>query len=204
VKGRFGICTVLMFLTPIPSPRAQNPSLTVFSSPDVISAPRLAAALPQYEVSPQHFVCSRDFTVERCYKDVAVLRRTLAKYPAAQIGEWTWILVRSEDWKAIVVPRGLDPDSPAFTYSAKRETFIEEALVADVPGRKDELNARWHMRADKLRELVVAHELGHAFSNDRSEAVANQQAERLRDGKAPSCEPSLDAKILAEETRKPR
>jgi hypothetical protein len=56
-----------------------------------------------------------------------------------------------------------------------------------VPGRKEELNARWHVRADELRELVVAHELGHAFCKDRSEAVASQQAERLREGKAPSC-----------------
>ena len=67
--------------------------------------------------------------------------------------------MRSKDWKPIVMPRGLDPDSPAFTYSAKRETFIEEALVADVSGRKEELNARWHLRADELRELVIAHEL---------------------------------------------
>lgn len=95
--------------------------------------------------------------------------------------------MRSKDWKPIVMPRGLDPDSPAFTYSAKRETFIEQALVADVSGRKEELNARWHLRADELRELVIAHELGHAFCSDRSEAVASQQAERLRDGNTLSC-----------------
>jgi hypothetical protein len=213
VKGRFGICIGLMSLAMVPSSLAQDPLLTRSLSPDVtisvydhadVPAPLLAAARPQVEVSLQHFVCSRGYTVEKCYKEVAVLRNALAKYPTAQIGEWTWILVRSEDWKAIVMPRGLDPDSPAFTYSAKRETFIEEALVADVPGRRDELNARWHMRADKLRKLVVAHELGHAFCNDRSEAVASQEAERLRDGKPPSCEPNLETKILAEETSKPR
>jgi hypothetical protein len=47
------------------------------------------------------------------------------------------ILVRSENWKAIVVTRGLDPDSPAFTFYPKRETFIEEALVTQVPVRND-------------------------------------------------------------------
>jgi hypothetical protein len=203
VKGRFGIGTALMFLATISLTFAQNAPPTGSSSPDVILAPRSTAALPQYESSRQHFVCSRDYTVESCYKDVAVLRRILAKYPGAQIGEWTWILVRSKDWKAIVKPRGLDPDSPAFTYSAKRETFIEEALVADVPGRKNELNARWHLRADTLRELVVAHELGHAFCKDKSEAVANQQTERLRDGKTLSCESNPGPKFLAEETRKP-
>jgi hypothetical protein len=200
VRGRFGIGTALMFLAPISLTFAQNAPPTVPSSPDVILAPRSAAALPQYEGSPQHFVCSRGYTVERCYKDVFVIRTILAKYSGAQIGEWTWVLVRSDDWKAIVMPRALDPDSPAFTYAAKRETFIEEALVADVPGRRDELKARWHVRADKLRDLVIAHELGHALCKDRSETAANQQAERLQHGKSPSCEPNPDPKILAEET----
>ena len=179
----FGICTALISLGMIPSTLAQNPPSRMSLSPDVTipaddhtddPASLRAAARPQDKPSLQHFVCSKGYTMEKCYEQVAVLRSTLVKLPLAQVGEWTWILVRSEDWKAIVVPRGLDPDSPAFTYSAKRQTFIEEALVADVPGRRDELKARWHMRADKLRELVAAHELGHAFCNDRSEAVANQ------------------------------
>ena len=207
MKRRIAICTALMTLPMIPSMLAQTPSLgphvTIPAYDHVDPASLRAGARPQDKVSLLHFVCSRGYTMEKCYEQVAVLRSTLAKYPLAQVWEWTWILVRSEDWKAIVVPRGLDPDSPAFTYSAKRQTFIEEALIADVPGRREELKARWHMRADKLRELVAAHELGHAFCNDRSEAVANQQAERLRLGKAPSCEPNLDATILAQETRKP-
>jgi hypothetical protein len=64
--------------------------------------------------------------------------------------------------------------------------------VAEVPGRKEELNARWHLRVDELRELVIAHELGHAFCSDRSEAVASQQAERLRDGNTLSCKHNSD------------
>jgi hypothetical protein len=185
VKGSLGITTALMFLATVPSTFAQNSPPNASLPPDGIRVARS----PQHERSRQHFVCSRDYTVESCYRDVAALRRTLAQYPRTQIGEWTWILVRSKDWKSIVEPRGLDPDSPAFTYSAKRQTFIEEALVADVAGRNEELNARWHLRADKLRELAIAHELGHAFCNDRSEAVANNQAERLRNGKSLSCEP---------------
>jgi len=209
----FGICAALISLGMIPSTLAQNPPLRMPLSPDVTipayghtddPASLRAAARPEDKPALQHFVCSKGYTMEKCYEQVAVLRSALVKLPLAQVGEWTWILVRSEDWKAIVVPRGLDPDSPAFTYSAKRQTFIEEALVADVAGRRDELKARWHMRADKLRELVAAHELGHAFCNDRSEAVANQQAERLRDGKVPSCEPSLDARIGPREMKKLR
>ena len=181
-----------MFLVAVSSTFGQTAPPTASSSPDGISISQSASVTPQR--SAQHFVCSRDYAVEGCYKDVSVLRRTIAEYPGARVEEWTWVLVRSKDWKAIVEPRGLNPDSPAFTYSAKRETFIEEALVANVSGRNDELRGRWHLRADKLLELVIAHELGHAFCNDRGEAVANQQADRLQEGKAPSCEPNLETR----------
>jgi hypothetical protein len=79
-----------------------------------------APALPKEEATLQRFVCNTGYTQEKCHKDVAVLRSALAKYPIAQLGNWTWILVRSEDWKAILVPGGLDPDSPAFTYCPKK------------------------------------------------------------------------------------
>jgi len=133
---------------------------------------------------------------------MAFLRRTLAKYPVAQLGGWTWILVLSKDWKPTVMPRGLDPDSPAFTYYPKRETFIEEALVANVPGREGELIAHWHMSLDRLRDRAVAHELGHAFCNDKREEIANQGAERLLEGKTPSCDANPEAKIQAGTIRK--
>lgn len=162
----------------------------------------MASPLPKDETNPQRFVCNIGYTPEKCHKDMAVLRRTLAKYPVAQLGAWTWILVRSEDWKPTVMPRGLDPDSPAFTYYPKRETFIEEALVANVPGREDELIARWHMSIGKLRDLAVAHELGHAFCNDKSEEVANRCAERLLEGKSPYFETDLEAEIRAGNMRK--
>jgi hypothetical protein len=161
-----------------------------------------APALPKVEATLQHFVCSTGYTLEKCHADMLVLRRTLAKFPVSQLGAWTWILVRSEDWKPTVMPRGLDPDSPAFTYYPKRETFIEEALVAKVPGREKELIARWHMSLDRLRDITVAHELGHAFCNDKREEIANQGAERLLEGNTPSCKANPEAKIQAGKPRK--
>ncbi len=98
----------------------------------------LVAALPlqprtdrePYQSTPtQQFVCNTGYTQKQCNEDVLVLRKALANYPLTQLGDWTWILVRSGDWKAVLLPRGLDPHSPAFTYYPKRETFIEEALV---------------------------------------------------------------------------
>ena len=148
---------------------------------------------------PQHFVCNTGYSLSKCQADMAVLRKTLAKYPAAELGEWTWVLVRSADWKYIVMPQGIDPDSPAFTYLPKRETFIEEALVAKVPHRAEELIVRWGMSTDDLLELAVAHELTHVLCNEPGEAKANLAARTLLNGKPLSCEVRLAAKARTEE-----
>ena len=56
-----------------------------------------ASALPKDAATLQRFVCNTGYTLEKCHADMAVLRRTLAKYPVAQLGGWTWILVLSKD-----------------------------------------------------------------------------------------------------------
>jgi hypothetical protein len=140
-------------------------------------------------------VCDTGYTLEKCHKDMAVFRKALAKYPAAQLGPWTWILVRSADWKAILLPRRIDPDCPAFTYLPKRETFIEESLVSEVPGRGRELLLRWHVGLDRLLDLAVAHELGHALCNERDEKKVDQVAEILMEQRFVSCDVNLEAEI---------
>ena len=130
----------------------------------------------------QHFVCNTGYTLEKCHKDVADLRKTLDKYQAAQLGEWTWVLVRSNDWKAITQPRGMNPDSPAFTYYAGKETFLEEALVTVVPQRSASLLITWGMRRDDLLDFAVTHELGHALCNEKSEVKTEYVARELRAG----------------------
>jgi hypothetical protein len=119
---------------------------------------------------------------------MVVLRKALANYPRAQLGNWTWILVRSENWKAILLPRGLDPDSPAFTFYPKRETFIEEALVTQVPVRDGELLLKWNMDRMGLLDLAIRHELGHAICNDANERNADRVARLLEQRKPVSCE----------------
>jgi hypothetical protein len=153
---------------------------------------------------PQHFVCNIGYSLSKCQADMAVLRKTLAKYPAAELGEWTWVLVRSADWKYVVMPRGIDPASPAFTYLPKRETFIEEALVATVPQRMGELIWRWGMSTDDLLDLAVAHELTHVLCNEPGEAKANRAARTLLNGKPLSCEVRIAAKTRTEEMRERR
>ncbi len=150
--------------------------------------PQITFASPNDKTPVQHFVCNVGYTLERCRHDVAVLERSLAKYPMAELGNWTWVLVRSEDWKAIHQARGLDPDSPAFTFYAKRETFIEEAILTEVPGRGRELLLKWNIGFRDLLDLAIRHELGHALCNDPSEQNADRVAKLLEQGKTVSCQ----------------
>jgi hypothetical protein len=113
----------------------------------------------------------------------------------AQLGTWTWILVRSEDWKAISQSRGLHTESPAFTFCPKRETFIEEALVSQVPGRERELLSKWNMKMGDLLDFAIAHELGHALCNEKDEAKANKVARMLQGQKPFTCESKLESRI---------
>jgi hypothetical protein len=156
--------------------------------------PQTTSALPNDQTPVQHFVCNVGYTLEKCRQDIAVLERTLAKYPMAELGNWTWVLVRSEDWKTIHQARGLDPDSPAFTFYPKRETFIEEALLTEVPGRGRELLLKWNMGTRDLLDLAIRHELGHALCNDPSEQNADRVARLLEQRKPVSCGAKAEAK----------
>lgn len=146
------------------------------------------AAAPGEEVKVPRFVCNTGYTLERCREDMNVLRAVLGKYPTAALGEWTWVLVRSEDWKALLLARHFDPMSPAFTYLPAKQTFLEGALVLPASTRGVELSAVWHMSVRELLDLAIRHELGHAICNQRNEAGADLAAALLRGGKPVSCE----------------
>ena len=64
-----------------------------------------------------------------CQVATTVLRKALARYPVDALGEWRWVLVRTEDWKQILSERRVDPNDPAFSYLPKRETFLDGSLV---------------------------------------------------------------------------
>jgi hypothetical protein len=143
---------------------------------------------PTAENPTQHFVCSTGYTVEKCRREITVLRKALEKYPAKQLGEWTWVLVLSSDWERIHRVRGMDLYSPAFTFYQARETFIEEALVTDVPGRQRTLLISWRMSMPTLLDFAIAHELGHALCNEPDEGKAERVARLLRDNKPAACQ----------------
>jgi len=143
---------------------------------------------PYQGSSTQRFVCNTGYTQKECHEQVTVLRKALERYPVGQLGNWTWVLVRSEDWKALVGPRGLDMDSPAFTFSPKRETFVEEALVTQIAVRHRELLLKWNIADKDLLDLAVRHELGHALCNDPSEQSADRVARLLEQNKTINCD----------------
>ena len=145
-------------------------------------------------LSGDEFHCHTGYPLAECQKDILHLKGILTRYPIEALGHWTWVLVRSQDWKAISRTLRLNPDSPAFTALEPRETFLEEALFFHDPERIAELMKEWQQSMPKLLELAVSHELGHAFCAEPNEVTADRLGEQLRKGLAPRCPVSGEAR----------
>jgi hypothetical protein len=133
------------------------------------------------------FFCNTGYSLESCHAHLAALRRVLSTVDVATLGEWTWVLVRSEDWKPILRRVGRDPDSPAFTILEKRQTFLEEALFMPMAGRSGTLLAKFRLPLDRLLEQAVLHELGHALCREPDEARTIAYARGLTRARRVTC-----------------
>ena len=142
----------------------------------------------------QEFHCHTDYPLAQCQKDILQLKKILTHYPIEGLGHWTWVLVRSQDWKPISQMLRLNPDSPAFTAMEPRETFLEEALFVHDAQRTSELMREWRMSMPQLLDLAVSHELGHAFCEEPNESAADHFGEELRKGGLAPCRASKEAK----------
>jgi hypothetical protein len=149
-------------------------------------------------LSGQEFHCHTGYTLAQCQQDILQLKNMLIRYRVEGLGPWTWVLVRSEDWRPITQSLRLNPDSPAFTALEQRETFLEEALFMHDPLRVAELMKEWQLPMSKLLDLAVTHELGHALCDEQNEAVADRFGEDLRRGQHPNCQASQIAKKKVE------
>jgi hypothetical protein len=146
------------------------------------------AASREERLATQHFFCNTGYTQDACLKQIATLKNVVANAPTEALGEWTWVLVRSEDWRPLVKKVGVNQNSPAFTCLETRTTFVEEALVAKVAGgRSGELISTWHMGMTELLSLAVVHEMGHALCSTMDEDKANRAAELLLQNRPLSC-----------------
>jgi hypothetical protein len=139
----------------------------------------------------QHFFCNTGYALDACHSQIAMLKTVVARFPTKALGEWTWVLVRSQDWKGLSRTLGLNPDSPAFTCLETRTTFIEEALVAKVPGRAHELVERWHMGMTELLNTAVEHEMAHAICHTWDEGKTNHVAGILKQNRPLTCQSRL-------------
>jgi hypothetical protein len=153
----------------------------------LIFCARLFAAEAKASVPRQRFVCHVGYTLQECQIASTVLREALGRYPVDALGEWTWVLVRTEDWKQILSERKFDSNNPAFSYLPKRETFLDGALVVRTSIRGVELSAIWHMPIEDLLDLAIRHELAHALCDDRDETKADRAAIALKNGTPLSC-----------------
>lgn len=154
--------------------------------PFVFSAYPLAAQT-NGNAPRQHFACNVGYTPRACQVAATVLRKALARYPVEALGEWKWVLVRTEDWKQILSERRVDPNVPAFSYLPKRETFLDGSLVGGASIHGAELRAIWHMPVEDLLDFAIRHELAHALCNEVDESKADRAAIALKNGSPLSC-----------------
>jgi len=177
LKSRLAICSCIVisvWLFP-----AEGQTVSEIASPNIAKATAL---------SGQEFHCHTGYPLAQCERDILKLKSVLTRYPMEALGHWTWVLVRSQDWKPISRMLRLNPDSPAFTAFEPRETFLEEALFVHDPERTSELMKEWQRSMPALLELAVSHELGHAICKEPSEATADRFGEDLRKGQTPLCQ----------------
>ena len=135
----------------------------------------------------QQFVCTLGYSLTECRRQIAIVRRVVARYHGEDLGNWTWVLVRSEDWKPLLQKLRLDSYSPAFSSLDQHATFLEEALVEPGAARASELLRDFEIPLNQLLEFAVSHEMGHGVCQEANEFIANQFGRQLREGNRPSC-----------------
>jgi hypothetical protein len=127
-----------------------------------------------------HFFCHTGYNQPDCDARVKRLREALANLDLTGLGEWTWVLVPSQEWKPILRRIGKDPESPAFTVLEKRQTFLEDALFQTDANRSQTLLLRYRVPLDQMLRFAVIHELAHAMCREVDEPRAIALADQLR------------------------
>jgi hypothetical protein len=146
-----------------------------------------AKPVPDSPLRTQHFVCNVGYSRDLCHQQSVKLAAVLTRYQHQLPDDWTWVLVRSEDWPAILGGLNLHPGSPAFSVLAKRQTFLNEVLIDGNAQDRSELLRTFHVPVDQMLDIAVSHELGHAFCMEASEREADRFAEQLRKAGVAQC-----------------
>jgi hypothetical protein len=149
------------------------------------------------------FLCSQKYDRAECVKDASALRQAIAPYPAQLLGEWSFVLVPTDEWKALVRGQGGDPVSPAFSMLDQRLTLLDGSLFVASAGRNKELLERFGKIGPQLVNLAITHEMGHGICQETNERRADDYGKELRDGQVPDCSktPSAKATTVAQHPR---
>ena len=133
------------------------------------------------------FFCTHNYDGQACVNDSVALRHALARYPLERLGTWSFLLVPTDDWRALV--RGLrqNPVSPAFSLIDQRIIVVESSLLTATPIRDKNLMRTFGVIGSALLDLAVTHELGHAICQDQDERRADDYGRGLREKKPVAC-----------------
>jgi hypothetical protein len=137
------------------------------------------------------FFCNQAYDRNDCKSDVLTLRRALARYPVDRLGQWQFVLVRSDEWRDLLRALHGDPVSPAFTVLERRTTVLEQALFSASASRNAELLERFRTMGEGLLQLAISHELGHGICGELDEVRADEYGRELRNGKTVACGRSI-------------
>lgn len=140
----------------------------------------------------QHFACNTGYTRATCHTQVLQLVAHLAQYREELPSNWTWVLVRSQDLHGIllslsILSLNIDPQSPAFTVLEQRKTFLSEALLVPDATSGAELLRTFKVPLDRILDVAITHELGHAYCHEKREGEAERFEELLRKTSAAQC-----------------
>lgn len=135
-----------------------------------------------------HFFCSQGYDPEECLRDTTALRKALAPYPLQLLGEWSFYLVLTPNWKSLALSHGGPAVSPAFSLLLGRATVMDRSLFSGSADRNVELE-KWSGMpvGPAFVDFAITHELGHAICQEKNERLANEYGKELRQGKIPRC-----------------
>lgn len=174
-----------------PAARTLFQAITLMTALCALRPPARAVApvetAPANAMASQLFFCSAGYNPADCLLHAATLKAVLHQYPAPQLGSWSWVIVRSEDWQPLLRRLRLDQRSPAFSALDQRSTYLDEVLFRSEPKRTAELQGLFHISTEQLLPMAITHELGHAVCQEKDEDAANRIADQLRNGEPVDC-----------------
>ncbi len=133
------------------------------------------------------FLCSTNYPTDSCVRDTRALVGELSRLPAVSLGQWSFLLVPSGDWNAVMAELRHEPGSPAFSLLSQRITVLESSLFQPPPASAGALMETFGTLGETLLRRAITHELAHGICGEKDEYRTEQEAEKLRQGLSLSC-----------------